>query len=200
MNWKNWMLVGVLFFGLIGCDKSGAEKGMDLFNSGDYKGAIKTLDAYLTDYPQDHQAFYNRGRAYEELKQYDKALADLRIASKADPTNVGYLMGMGLINYKKKKYDYVVSNMDAILEMNERNTEALVLKAKAFAYSGPDRVVKAMKTLEKAIRYDSNCGEAYYFRGIIRANARDVNTCNDLRKARELGVNKAGEAIKKYCN
>jgi Flp pilus assembly protein TadD len=52
----------------------------------------------------------------------------------------------------------------------------------------------------KAIQIDPNNAEAYYGRGIAKYKLGDKSgACLDLRKAGELGYEKAYEAIKKYC-
>lgn len=198
MNWKYWMLVGTLCFGLVGCEKSDADKGKDLFKSGNFQKAIELYDAYLVDHPKDHQTLYNKGRAYEELKQYDKAIENFRAASKEAPTEVNYWMSIGVCNFKMKKYAQTISNMDAILEMNEQDTRALVLKARAVART--KKLGQASEILSLAIRFDPKCGEAYLHRGLIRANVSDRRTCQDLKKAYSFRVKGAKEAVKKYCD
>ena len=198
MNWKNWILVGFVVTALWACGENGAKRGITLFQEGKYEEAVQVFDQYLSDFPNEHETLYNRGRSYEKLKQYNKALKDYRAASKLAPTEVNYWIGMGSCNYKLKQYDNTIANMDAILEFQEKNTVALVLKAKAQAHS--KKLGSAMKTLELAIRYDENCGDAYLFRGIIRANARDIHTCEDLKKAQRLQAKGAEAAVKKYCD
>ena len=197
MNWKIWIITLVLASGLMACEKNDAEKGMDLYKDAKFNEAISLFDNYLADHPKDHETIYNRGRAYEELGQYEKALEDFRSATKISPKETTYWISSGICNLKLKRYDHTISNMNAILEFNERSTDALVLKGRACSYAG--KVRSAMEAFELAIKYDSKCGEAYLHRGFVRAKAHDIKTCDDLRTAMRLKAKGATSAVKKYC-
>lgn len=198
MNWKNWIFALLICSGLISCDKNDTEKGMDLYLSGEFDKAIQMFDSYLSDHPKDHESLYNRGRAYEELNQLDKALADFRTATKLSPKNATYWISSGICNIKLKKYESTISNMNAVLDFQERNTDALVLKGRACSYAG--KVRSAMDAFELAIKYNKDCGDAYLHRGLLRAKAHDLKTCDDLRIAKRLKAQGASKAFKRHCN
>jgi len=73
-----------------------------------------------------------------------------------------------------------------------------VLKGRACSYAG--KVRAAMDAFELAIKYDPKCGDAYLHRGLLRAAAHDIKTCDDLRVARRLKATGAKKAFEKYCD
>lgn len=198
MNWKNWIFVLLLVSGLASCEEKSSNIGMELYRDGNYEKAIELFNDYLSKHPRDHQTIYNRGRAYEELGKLEKAIADFRAAAKLSPKEIPYWMSSGICNFKLKKFEATISNMNALLEFNERNTDALVLKGRACSYAGKAR--SAMEAFDLAIKYDKNCGAAYLHRGLLRASAQDLKTCNDLKMAKRLQAKGGAEAVKKHCD
>jgi len=68
-------------------------------------------------------------------------------------------------------------------------------KVKLKDYSG------AIKDYNKAIDLDPEFKNAYYGRGIAKYRLKDINgACLDWSKAGELGLEKAYDRIKEYCN
>src|SRR5437016_4802803 len=53
-----------------------SDRGLDLFNAGDYPGSLKALDAVIAYGSVDDRDYTRRAAALGALKQYDKALAD----------------------------------------------------------------------------------------------------------------------------
>ncbi|MGB0522108.1 MAG: tetratricopeptide repeat protein [Flammeovirgaceae bacterium] len=198
MNWKNWICSLMLLGSLMACEKNTSELGMESYAAGNYQKAIELFNDYLVDHPKDHQTIYNRGRAYEELEELEKAINDFKAAAKISPKEPTYWISSGICNFKMKKFDATISNMNALLEFNERNTDALVLKGRACSYAGKAR--EAMKAFDLAIKYDKNCGDAYLHRGLLRASAHDLKTCDDLKTAKLLKAKGADKAVKKHCD
>ena len=58
-----------------------AERGLDLAKQLDGRSAAKPPEVA----PNDADAYINRGRAYHQLSQYDKAIADYTEAIRIDP-------------------------------------------------------------------------------------------------------------------
>lgn len=191
----------ILFFGIvilfISCGKSVGEQGFDLYQKGEYQAAIDLFDTYLKDHPQDANAFYNRGRAHEELENLEKAIADFKEASKLEPSEAAFWMSMGICNFKMKNYENTVSNMDAILQNNANNAEAYVLQGRAYSHLA--EVKKAIDAFDAALKADERSGEAYLHRGRLKA-AAGASGCSDLKKAQSLNASGAAQFIKKHCN
>lgn len=182
---------------LVSCDKTETEKGMSLYENGKYEEAIAMFDAYLKKHPKDANTYFNKGRALEQQGKLEAALDSYQEAIDADNSQEKFWIASGMCNYKMKKFDNTVSNMDGLLEIQPKNGAAKVLKARAFAQM--QKIRSAMETLNLAIKENQRNGEAYLYRGYIRAIARDVNACDDLEQAKRLKIRKAQEFLNKYC-
>lgn len=88
---------------LISCEeKDDLEKANQYYNSADYKKAIQAYNRHLEMKPAHEIAIYNRGRAYEELGQYDKAVDDFLRVIEINPRNIGAYLSYGKQFYRKK--------------------------------------------------------------------------------------------------
>ncbi len=158
---------------------------------------LLSFSAYLETHPEDADTYFNRGRAYEQMKNYKNALEDYQSAIGANPNNEAFWLSSGIVNYKMKKFESTISNMEGLLKLQEDNGKAMVLKARAYTQIG--KIKKAMDTLNEAISKNSKNGDAYLYRGLIRANANDTKACDDLGQAKRLKTPKAIELLNKYC-
>lgn len=196
---KRISFIAIIFFSLTSCEKSANDKGMAFYQSKKYEDAIMQFSTYLEKHPQDADTYFNRGRAYEQMKNYEDALKDFQSAIKADPSKEAFWLSSGIVNFKMKKFDATVSNMEGLLELQERNGKAMVLMARAYAQMGGQKIGSAMKVLNEAISLDQKNGDAYLYRGLIRANANDTKACSDFEQAKRLKIRKAIEFLNKYC-
>jgi len=187
-------LVTLVFFS--SCEKNDTEKADELFKSKDYQTAITHYSTYIESHPNDEKSFYNRGRAYEELGELEKAKENFMEAANLEPNNITFQMSLGIIYFKLKKFSSVVSYMENILKLKSNDAHAFLLKGRAYQRLG--KIRDAMESYDNAIRYDSKLGGAYLYRGILKASTKK-NGCDDLKKAKALKEAEADDLIKKYC-
>jgi tetratricopeptide (TPR) repeat protein len=64
----------------IGFAQTDRDKGIELFNKGDYKGAVDVLNQVVKSNENDVIALYNLGLAYEKLKQNKDAVKSFKKA------------------------------------------------------------------------------------------------------------------------
>ena len=73
-----------------------------------------------------------------------------------------------------------------------------MFRGKAYAKLG--KVKEAMQDYNSAIRTNAQNGQAYLYRGILRANTKRIKAaCADFHKALQLGVEEAQLGLDKYC-
>ncbi|MDR0530445.1 MAG: tetratricopeptide repeat protein [Oscillospiraceae bacterium] len=63
------------------------ERGVALYNAGDYEGAVAALTRALPTSPENTKIYTFRGSAYMSLQMYAEAIADLTRAIELDPAN-----------------------------------------------------------------------------------------------------------------
>ena len=151
--------------------------------------------------------YYEKGMANYESKNYAAAIGDLTKVIETDEK--GDVMSALYIRAqcKNKLEDFRGALLDynTVLHIvREEETEALAVvyldrgrvKAILEDYTG------AETDFSKAIKLKKSYAEAYINRGIIRnsfLNKMEMG-CMDFSRAGELGITKAYEFIKEYCN
>lgn len=188
----------VLVFAL-SCKNENSELGDNYFNNGEYQKAVDAYSEYLRMQPRDIKTIYNRGRAYEELKNYNKALEDFRKVIKEDPLNVNaHLSITSDFYYRLKDYENTIFFSDKVLKLDEKNALAHTLKGKANQKLGQLR--EAMSSYNDAISVNKEFADAYLSRGSLRIYLKQISrACGDLQLAKSLGANQAEQLITKYC-
>jgi len=76
------------------CEDERSRLGDKYFNEGKYQKAVQIYTEFLRMMPSHLKTIYNRGRAYEELEQYEKALEDFHRTLKIDPKNVSAMLSI----------------------------------------------------------------------------------------------------------
>ena len=69
-------LIILIFFALISCTSDDSRMGDQMYSNKNYEQAIRLYTKGLKLRPNDIKSLYRRGRSYEELKIYDKAVSD----------------------------------------------------------------------------------------------------------------------------
>jgi tetratricopeptide (TPR) repeat protein len=194
---------GILFFGIIlatlACKNENSQQGDTLFSKGEYAKAVESYTVYLSTEPRDIKTIYNRGRAYEELGEYELALKDFNRVIKIDPLNVNAHLSL-TADYYDRLHDYenTIFYAEKVLKLDENNATAFTLKGKANQKLG--NLQEALSAYNSAISVNKEYAEAYLSRGSLRIYGRQTSkACADFSMAKTLGVDKADELIKKYC-
>lgn len=190
-----FLLVALSF----GCKDESSNEGDVLFKQGKFEEAVKAYDEYLKLKPSHVKTIYNRGRAYEELKEYDKALEDFYLVLQEDPQNVSALLSIGKdFFYRKEDYKNAYFNFDKALKYDNNNETAYTLRGKANQKLG--NIQEAMSDYNNAIRINKEYGDAYLSRGSLKIYYNQKHTaCNDFKMAKSLGMKAADKAISVYC-
>jgi tetratricopeptide (TPR) repeat protein len=165
----------------------------------DYMGAIDDFTSAIEIDPQDTIAYFKRGFAKNAFGDRIGALNDYSQAIELDTLMAAAYFSRGGVKGQLKDTsafsDFVKAvEINPLLKLSiaviEPGTDLKMLKD----YSG------AIDDYNKAIKINPAYGEAYYRRGLayVQLNNKDYG-CPDLKKAEELGDNRASELLKKYC-
>lgn len=193
-----FIALSILAIALTSCSNEERTKGDKLFAQRKFKEAITAYDEYLELHPHHVKSLYNRGRSYEELKQYDKAVADFNQVLEEDSKNTAALLSLAEHNYRIDKYEQAKFHAETAVKYNDQLPQAHFWLARSFHKMGlfPD----ALKSYNNAINLDRQFGEAYLYRGAVKNGlGRTQSACADFKEANERGVKRAKEAIQKYC-
>lgn len=163
-----------------------------------YQDAIHDFTNIIDINPYNINAFIYRGLLKQELKDYRGSIFDFSKAIVLDSISIVFCY-RGISKNDLQDYRGAISDYSKAIEIDSKSEIAYynrgISKYNLLDYSG------AIKDFNNTINLNSKNKEAYYYRGIIKIkNLKQKNSgCLDLSKAGELGLNKAYDEIKKYC-
>lgn len=120
----------------------------------------------IEKYPECYMGYYNRGNYYADKKQYDKAIADLTNAVKADNDYYKIYTHRGLVYYKLKKYEEALQDFNIAVPLMPKEQEAYLDRGHVYADMLPPKYEEAMKDANMAIELKPGY-ESYFLRGKI---------------------------------
>jgi tetratricopeptide (TPR) repeat protein len=179
-------------------DKDELDRANQLYNEGSYQESIAFYNKHLQMKPADEIAIYNRGRAYEELGQYDKAVKDFLKVIEIDPRNIGAYLSYGKHFYRQKDYENAAFQFEKAYKLNTSSSRSATLLARSYHKNG--EVEQAMEYYNIAINNDKENAEAYLYRGALKVHLNQSGACNDMKMAMNIGYDGAEELYRKYCN
>ena len=149
------------------------------FKKEDYSTAIAAYSESLNTNPKDLDLLFGRGRAYQELGQFEEAQLDFEQALSQDPNNFQVLLGLATVQLDQKSYASALLYATKAEQISGAPAMASFLKGRALHYLGmPD---EALKAYGNAIQLDRKFGQAYLSRGLLKvALKREKQACEDL--------------------
>jgi tetratricopeptide (TPR) repeat protein len=102
-----------------------SDHGLDLFNAGDYKGALKALNAVIAFGSVDDRDYTRRAAALGALKEYDKALADTQKALTLAPHDWHIHLQLAYLHRHLGKIDDAIADLDTAVSENPDRVELI---------------------------------------------------------------------------
>ena len=99
----------ILAFLLFSCASEESRLADSYYQNKNYRKAIEYYSESLKLKPNDTQSLYRRGRSYEEISEYKKALSDYNKVLSIDNDNVNAILSLAINTIREKK------NIDAEL-------------------------------------------------------------------------------------
>jgi tetratricopeptide (TPR) repeat protein len=149
--------------------------------------------------PKDLDLLFGRGRAYQELGQFEEAQLDFEQALSQDPNNFQVLLSLATIQLDQKSYASALLYATKAEQISGAPAMASLLKGRALHYLAMPE--EALKAYGNAIQLDRNFGEAYLSRGLLKvALKQEKQACEDFKLAAALEYPGGKEMVKKYCS
>src|SRR5260370_22252704 len=104
-------------------------------------------------------ALANRGYAYRNKYEYDRAIQDLDQAIKLDPDNALAFVNRGDAYRNKREYDHAIRDYDQAIKLDPN--DAIALNSRGSAYAGKRDYDRAIRDFDQAIRLDPNNAHAF---------------------------------------
>jgi tetratricopeptide (TPR) repeat protein len=168
------------------------------FKKEDYNAAIAAYSESLKTNPNDLDLLFGRGRAYQEIGNFEKAQLDFEQALYQEPNNFQVLLSLSTIQLDQKNYASALLYATKAEQISGAPAMASLLKGRALHYLGMPE--EALKAYGNAIQLDRNFGEAYLSRGLLKvALKREKQACEDFKLAAVLEFPGGKEMVQKYC-
>ena len=139
----------IMIFALLGCEDDSSRVGDRYFKNGEYQKAVDAYSEYLALKPNNIKTLYNRGRAYEELGDYDKALLDFNQVLINDDKHIQARLSIAKDDFRKKEYQDAIYICDQVLDENPQNSQAYLINGQSYQKEGELKL--AMNSYNMAI-------------------------------------------------
>ena len=192
-------LIVSVFAGTIwACSETKKDPGDIYFERAEYGLAVQTYTENLKLKPTDVTLLYNRGRAFQEMGDLNKARVDFESALAYDPKNFQILLSLASVQLEEKNYASALLYATKAEEISGAPAMASFLKGRALHQLGLPE--DALKAYGNAIQIDKDFGQAYLNRGLLKvALDRKKQACEDFKLASVLEYPGAIESFNKYC-
>ena len=160
-------------------------KGKELYDTGDYQGALTLFEEFLQKNPDVYLIHYNIALCHQELKEYDKALEDYQkfLEKRPDHATTYYKMGQCYIGLEQ--YDKALESFEKTVELNPDDPNTYYNVAEVYFYT--DYLEEAIKYYQKSIELKPDFYDSYLKLGYTYLKLEDKpNTIKYLEKYLEL--------------
>ncbi len=106
-------------------------------------------------------AFNNRGAAYNDKGEYDRAIQDLDQAIRLNPNYAMAFNNRGIAYDGKKEYDHAIRDYDQAIRLNPNLAQAF--NNRGAAYYRKKEYDRAIQDYDQAIRLNPNYAQAFTF-------------------------------------
>jgi len=145
--------------------------------------------------PNKARSFVNRGFAYSQIGQYDKALADYTKATEIDPMYEISWGNRGYIYFQHGQWGKAINDFSKAIEINPKYAEAYSNRSAAYGKIG--QYDKAITDITKVMELTPDYYIAYSNRGAIYATLKQPEKAiADYSRAIELNP----EFAEAFCN
>ncbi|MBN3992664.1 MAG: tetratricopeptide repeat protein [Nostoc sp. NMS2] len=145
-------------------------------DKGDYKGAIAHYNQALQINPNNPDAYYRRGAAYNELKDYPAAFKDFEQVIRLTPKNAIAYAYRGFVRMNLKDYQGALADGEKAISLNDdpkSRTSALAYAVLAAAHLNLNDYQRSLADVDQVIQRLPNQPEGYNLRGLLRVVLKD---------------------------
>ena len=142
-------------------------KAIALWDGGKFFNPEKSIE-YLTQAirldPDFAPSYLPRGMAYDDLKQFDNAIADYDHAILLNPNDVAAYFSRGRAYFFNfKHYEHAIQDFNQAIRLDPKLTRAYGLRG--IAYFALKQYERAIQDFDQVIRLDPNFVTAFLYRG-----------------------------------
>jgi tetratricopeptide (TPR) repeat protein len=143
-------------------------QGIDELKARNLDTAIEKFSQAIEKDPKEWSAYNNRGLAYKDKKEFEKAIADFGQVLRLKPDWSAYY-NRGIAYYEKGDRDRAIADANKALELKPKEApqRADCFLLRAHGYFDKENAEAAMSNLNAALKLDQRRADAYVLRGIV---------------------------------
>ncbi len=160
---------------------------------------LQSLNSYIIQHPEQSIGYADRGLAYHDAEDYEKAESDLVMAYQIDPDNIENKMNLALT---KLKLDKLAEAEKLFLEISEKDHYS----EKAYFNLGnvkfkQNNYEEAISFYTLAINFNSNNPSYLHNRSLAYYENNEIEkACEDMKIAQLMNPEIGVEFAEKYCS
>jgi protein O-mannosyl-transferase len=165
---------------------------IDVFNN-----PISVNTDVINKYPESYVAYNNRGTAFYKKNDATSALRDFNQAITLNPKSAFSLNNRSVINLSMGKPDLALVDLNKAITIKPDYADAYSNRAIAKSFLGDKNI---LPDHNKAVEWQPNQAKYYYNRGAYYLQNRMLDLgCNDVQKARKLGLKQGNPRVDQMC-
>ena len=133
------------------------------------------------------KVFNNRGIAYRNKGEYDRAFQDFNQAIKLNPQFAFAFNSRGIAYQSKGQYDCAIEDYDQAIKLNPQF--AFAFNSRGLAYQNKGRYDRAFQDFDEAIKLNPQFADAFYNRSLAKKKGDEAGAEADLAAARKINPN-----------
>jgi len=176
-------------------------RAYDEYQKGNIETEIEYYNRAIELNPENAKAYNNRGLAYMNLEEYEKAISDYNKAIELNPEDADVYNNRGDAYRNLKEYEEAIGDYNKAIELNPEHANAY--NNRGLAYMNLEEYGTAIRDYNKAIELNSKFATAYYNRGIAFSYLKgyekaisDYNKAIELNPESDAAYNNRGLAYK----
>ena len=166
-------------------------RGLLAFNQKDYSTAIDYFSRALESPTRSSNkrvltiAFNCRGKAFYELREYDKALVDFAKVKELNPKFAEVFNNCGRVYYDLREHEKAIENYTEAIRLDRRYIDALYNRGLVFLAKSEYK--NAVEDFNEVIRLKPEYTKAYSIRGLAYSRiGMNEKAAEDFKKALDL--------------
>jgi tetratricopeptide (TPR) repeat protein len=163
-----------------------------------YADGIKYINQYIEKFPNDANAYFVKGFAEDQAKNYKTALNDFAEALRRNPDHTYAMMYKGHAHLYLDQFPEAFELFTRVIKKEPNNM--LAFYNRGLALSKLNKYKESIDDFGNALKIDSTYAPAYNNRGNAKYLAGDADgACKDWKTSIRLGNIASEKAYKFYC-
>jgi tetratricopeptide (TPR) repeat protein len=173
-------------------------KALEFYDKGKYDSTLLELNNVFAKHPNNARAYYMKGMCSVKLKKEKESINDFNKSISLNPNEIDAYGERGKILSKFGNHPQAILDLNRFIAKNSSDLESLFYRGSSLLNTG--KIDLAKKDFESVIKLNAKAPGAYYNLGLAYVQSNNIaKSCENFKKAKELGLAQADAMIAKHC-